>query len=95
MFILEDGVGCVEMQFDNKMPNVAYVRGLMVAERERRKGYGTELLNICHGYARDHRKQFMQLSVEIENKWLVEWYKRFGFVILNEEDHEYLMIKNL
>ena len=92
-FILEDGIGIVEMQFDNNMPNVAYIKGLIIDHRERRKGYATQLMGICHAYARDNKKMFMELSVNKNEDWLVEWYKRCGFNILSFDDNEYLMIK--
>jgi len=93
--ILENGVGTVELQFDENMPYVGYVKGLVVDSRERRKGYATELMNLCHAYARNEKMHFLELAVNKEEDWLCEWYRRLGFDILSSDEHEYLMIKVL
>lgn len=93
--IRKDGTGMVEVQFDRKMPETVYVKGLSVLHDKRRQGIGKELLSLCEDIAKQDGKAFIRLSVEIENEWLFEWYKRLGFHILYQEDHVFEMIKAL
>lgn len=93
--IAQNGVGVVEIQFDNDMPNVGYIKGLSVLENYRKSGLGTELLKACEKKAREKKMKFLQLDVEQDKEWLKEWYKRLGFEILSREKNVYVMIKSL
>lgn len=93
--ILENGLGVVELQFDDTMPNVAFVKGLIVDKRETRKGYARELMKLCHAYAKDNGKRWLQLSVNKDDRWIYEWYERLGFDVISVDEHEYNMMKAL
>ena len=47
---------------------------------------------MLQNVAIDKGKKFLQLSAEKNNEWLVNWYKRLGFEVWSEEEHEYSMI---
>lgn len=93
--ITQNGVGVVEIQFDYDMPKTGYVKGLSVLENCRKRGLGTELLKACEKKAREKKMKFLQLDVQFDNEWLVNWYKRLGFEILSREKNTYIMIKSL
>ena len=93
--IRRDGSGIVNIQFDDKMPEVCYIEGLSVVENERGNGIGRSLLELCEVLARQENKTFLTLSAEKSNQWSVEWYKRMGFCIYNVDDHTFTMIKYL
>lgn len=93
--VSKGGYASVELQFDNSLPNMAVIKGLMVFTTRQRKGYGTEMLNICHEIARSEHITFLQLSANKEQQWLVDWYERFGFTIIAKDEHEVTMIKQI
>lgn len=90
-----DEDGLFEVQLDKSMPNVAFVRGLIVKNSSRRKGVGTRMMSLAEDIARKHGKRIMELDADKENEWLWKWYERLGYVILSEDDHNYCMIKML
>ena len=94
-FVELSQAGIVELQFDNTMPNVGYVKGIIVREEERRKGYGRYLLATCEDYARLRRKRWMQLTCDKSNTWLVDWYLHSGYDVIDVGEHEYTMMKKL
>ena len=73
-----DGYSTVELQFDNSLPNMAVIKGLMVFSTRQREGYATEMMNLCEHIAKKEGAKFLQLSVNKEQGWLVDWYKRLG-----------------
>lgn len=85
----------VEMQIESKSPQTMYLKGLIVSEETRRRGVGTSLMTICEHYAKEYHCNFMQLSADKNNEWLVAWYERLGFVKQAEDDNEYIMIKKV
>jgi ribosomal protein S18 acetylase RimI-like enzyme len=93
--IAQNGVGVVDIQFDYDMPNTGYIKRLSVLENYRKEGLGTELINACTCIAVNKGMKFLQLDVQFDNEWLVNWYKRLGFEILSREENTYVMIKSL
>lgn len=93
--ISENAKGMVEVQFDENMPGVGFIKNLSVVEEARRNGIGTALVMQCEDYARIYGKSFVQLTADKNKEWLVEWYKSMGYVITSVDDHEYLMTKAL
>ena len=90
-----DGYSTVELQFDDSLPNMAVIKGLMVFTTRQREGYGTEMMNICEHIAKKEGMKFLQLSVNKEHVLLVNWYERLGFTIIQIDEHEYTMIKQI
>lgn len=94
-FIKDGGKATVELQMDDNYPRVVFIKGLSVIESERRKGLGTELLALCERVARKECAKFLQLTADKEKEWLVEWYKKHGFVVFMHDEHEEVMVKAL
>ena len=93
--IFGEGLGIVEIQFDDNYPSIAFIKGLSVLELHRRKGLGKELIDHCVSIALREKKQFLQLSVDKEQEWIVAWYQRLGFITILTDEHEFTMMKVL
>ena len=89
---LSGGEGTIEVQLDKSTPNTAYLSGLSVLPESRRQQLGKQLIEYATNVAIDKGKKLLQLSAEKNNDWLVNWYKRLGFEVWSEEEHEYSMI---
>lgn len=89
----KDGVGLIEIQFDNDLPETAYVKGLSVMKCNRKQGVGSEMLSLCEDVARQKGMSFLRISVEKNNNMIFEWYKRKGFHVLCVDEHVFEMIK--
>ena len=90
------GRGSVTIQADNNYPNWGHVCDLCVVEWERRKGIGSalmvkseEIVKECFGLNE------VRLDVERYKDWMVEWYKKLGYEVINEYGHYYTMRKVL
>lgn len=93
--VTDNGNGIVELQIDNNYPSTAFVKGLSVLEKDRWKGIGSELIEHCELIAQREGKSLLQLTVNKEQEWLVDWYKRIGFQRTMIDDHEFTMLKIL
>lgn len=89
---LSSGEGTIEVQIEKATPNTAYFIGLSVLPESRRHQLGTQLIAYATKVAIDKGLKFLQLTADKTNEWLVNWYKRLGFEIWSEEEHEYVMI---
>ena len=89
---LSNGEGTIEVQIEKSNPNTAYFRGLSVLPESRRHQLGTQLIAYATKVAIDKGLKFLQLTADKNNYWLVNWYKRLGFEIWSEEEHEYVMV---
>lgn len=90
--ILSSGQGIIEVQLDKSTPNIAYLSGLSVLPECRRQQLGKQLIEYATNIAIDKGKKFLLLTADKTNEWLVNWYKRLGFEIWSEEEHQYVMI---
>ena len=93
VLVCKDGSCTIELQFEYDMPNSVYLKGLQVNEPFRRQGIATGLLAYCEELARQDGRKFITLSVEYDNEWLLEFYKRIGYSVLNRSEHIFEMIK--
>lgn len=89
------GNASVDIKFDSTRPLTAYIEGLIVGIYSRKQGIATELMNLCEHFASERECLFLELSVDKEETWLVDWYKRLGFVIICIDEHEHLMTKKI
>ncbi len=90
-----DGTSIVSVQFDNNYPTVAFIKGLSVHNSCRQNGIGTALLKLCDSVALEKGMKFIQLNVDKKQDWLVELYKKNGYSIIYEDEHEFTMWKQL
>lgn len=93
--VSKDGYSTVELQFDYNYPSIAFIKGLSVFQTRRKEGYGTEIMGCCEAVAKKEGYAFLQLCVNKEQNWLVDWYKRLGFIVIMKDEHEFTMLKVL
>jgi len=91
----KEGLATVELQIDENYPSVAFIKGLSVFGLNRHQGLGKEMMAICEQLAEKEGKRFMQLSVTRMASWLPGWYKRLGYTIIQKDEHEYTMWKEI
>lgn len=96
IFMEEEGkaIGRVYIYKDN--PDIAYIEGLHVSEKERLKTIGSELLNKLITKCKDLGAKECMLWC-YKNSWLFYWYQRLGFKFHDnyEEENAIWMIKSL
>lgn len=92
--IIADGAAQVDVTFDNEDPGVAWISNLMVVPEERRKGYATELMNWAIDYCKSHNIFKINLN-SVEKNWVMDFYHKFGFKDIKEEDGFMKMYKML
>lgn len=91
----KEGIATVELQLDDNYPAIAFVKGLLVYESNRKQGLGTEMLKLCEMIARGMGYKYLQLSADKTKDWLVAWYQKMGFEIICKDEHEYTMLKRI
>lgn len=62
--------------------------------RYRNKGIGTLLMKKMIGYLKEKGYQQTSLSVD-KNNYAVKMYQKLGFIVVQEREHDYLMLLNL
>lgn len=94
--ITNDGLGIIQYSFDNKS-NYAYIYSFSVENNNRGKHIGTELFEYCLNEIKSLNKNDIHLTVNKNNTRLINFYKRYGFMIVNDNYEEYYvyMIKQL
>lgn len=93
--ITENSLGIIQYSFDNK--NYVYIYGFSVENNSRGKHIGTELFEYCLNEINSLNKNDIHLTVNKNNTRLINFYKRYGFIVVNNNYEEYYvyMIKRL
>lgn len=87
------GKACGRMYWYSDDNTTIYFEGLNVACRERRKGFGTKLLEILENNAICLGATISCLGVR-KNSWMQEWYKRKGYVDFQDyENGDFVWMK--
>ncbi len=72
------------------------VGGLAVDDAHKRKGYGTALMARLHELMPSGSRLILGVDKDREaTEWLVEWYKRLGFMHISETHDEVLLGKSV
>lgn len=69
----------------DESPGVAYIETILVHPDWQRAGVGTKLLTAIHDEARDTKLKFMIVRCLSAAPWALSFFKKFGFVELNDE----------
>lgn len=83
--ITPNGMGVVEMSFENNNPGVCYLSGLSVHPSMRRKGIATMLMYCCIDYCKQRGVFRIDLN-SVKESFVVDFYKKLGFSPLEEEN---------
>lgn len=78
---------CELSYYKNELHNM-FLSNLNVEERYRRKGLASELIAIVSDMAKKKGSKYLYLDADMsKGKWLLDWYKRIGFVPFNTSDN--------
>lgn len=94
--ITNDCLGIIQYSFNDKN-NYVYIYGFSVENNSRGKHIGTELFEYCLNEINSLNKKDIHLTVNKNNTRLINFYKRYGFIVVNDnyEDYYVYMIKRL
>ena len=72
----EEAIAYVELALKESL---AEIRGLIVAERWRKRGIAAALLHVCREVARDRAAKILKIVADLKAKRLQGLYRRLGF----------------
>jgi len=96
--IIDNGCGMITTQYLDDEPNICWISTLSVVEYKRKQGIGTRLIKLARMCAKDNDCTTLMLRAEKNVEWLINWYKKLGFVIdesYKDDDHYFQMIKKI
>jgi ribosomal protein S18 acetylase RimI-like enzyme len=76
----QDGKICGCVALEKASPDICYLERLAVLPEQRRKGYGTALVNHVFERVRQTGAEQVEIGIIAEDANRTNWYKRFGFV---------------
>ncbi len=68
-----------------KNENEAYIQSIDIQEKYRKKGYGSILLKNTLNFIKEKYYLKVTLEVDSQKQWLISWYQKYGFVVLEEK----------
>ena len=92
--VTSDGSAIVEMSFEDINPGVCYISGLSVIPPKRRRGIAKHLMFACENYCRENGIFRLDLNSVMED-WVMEFYKKLGYIPIKEVDGFMQMYKLL
>lgn len=99
VLIDNEGRGLLYISQRGDEPDRAVIHGVQVMSEHHHKGIGTELMNRAISIIEENNNiTQIDLFVNKNDLWIVDWYKTFGFEITDGYDYpskkyEYYMIK--
>ena len=85
--------------FSKGVPNIElnslYLSRIAVSEIHRGKGYSTPILKYLESHAREANYENISLHVHSENQQAISVYKKYGFVISDDQSDYFIMLKTL
>ena len=94
-FIFSSGKSIIKLTTENDVPGIGVLSGFSVLPCYTGKGLGKLTLEFTISYARGLGLESLEISVERlpGNEWIVDWYKRIGFVEFLDNDPDYINFK--
>lgn len=74
--------GLCRITIPNKTPTVAFLSTVIVDYKHRHKGIGNKLLDTAKLIAKEYYCEV--LTLQCDEGWKADWYKRKGFMIIGE-----------
>lgn len=94
-FMSFDGSVYGQLYFYHDEPEKFMLAELMVSPAKRNKGLGTKMQQIREKKAKEMGAKTLHLWVE-KDSWLIDWYKRRGYVLDGDmDDKNYWMKKEV
>lgn len=96
LLITHNGLATIRIEYINEYPKEANLYGLSVHYSSRMKGYAKEIINIAEQeiIKNDNINQIW-LSIENENDFLENFYKKLGYITYKEDEEYKYMVKHL
>ena len=76
---------CVKLSFDNDNPGVCFLSGLSVLPQHRRKGFATNILDVCEQLCLERGIFRIDLN-SVLTDYVQAFYKKWGFCPIKEEN---------
>ena len=80
-------VGFMDIETDHPNAGNMKIHKIYVLHEQHGKGYGYKLMQEARDFAKENQMNSMTLQVNRNNK-AVEFYKKFGFEIIDEQDFD-------
>ena len=89
-----EGCGLCNVEFKDGT-TWGYISGLVVHPSRQHQGIATRLMERAEEIVKEEGYDLVALSVEKQRKWVIEWYKRQGYEVYDEDPEYYYLRKNL
>ena len=95
LFITTSEYGFCRITIPNKTPTVAFLSTVIVDDKHRHQGIGNKLLDTAKLIAKEYNCEV--LTLQCDEGWRTNWYKRIGFMIIGEgyDPNKIIMSYNL
>ena len=94
IIIAESGAGVIELSFEKNQPGVAYLSNLSVVPLKRRMGVATKLLLDAQMYCL--KSDIFRIDLNsVQEEWIMNFYHKYGFKDIEENEGFMRMYKLL
>lgn len=91
--ITDSGHGMIKVCHDKFLANEVTICNLNVSPEKRRKGIGTKLIKLAEKEAKAFGVNKVNISVENDNVFVKDWYKRLGYETVRVGTYRTDMVK--
>jgi ribosomal protein S18 acetylase RimI-like enzyme len=91
--ITTDGKGHIAASIEYDNNDMIFFSGLSVYEDSRNKGYGKSLIAEAESIGVKSCVKSFRLNVDKGREELLEYYKKLGYEVFDENDNEYELVK--
>lgn len=88
-------IAFISIEVHRENENFVYLDDLSVSQMYRNNMIGTSLINRAEEYAKEIKFDHVYLHVEKSNAGALQLYQRLGYSIHEDQEHRYLMRKDL
>lgn len=88
----ENEISRFSLHYYSDNPDIVYFFSLFVTDKYRNQGLGNAILEYAENFAVEHNFKTISLKVE-ENTWMFDWYKRKGYIEINEKTGKYIWLE--
>lgn len=93
--ITENGNALAKAVLNNDTPDVIHIIDVSIIESFRRKGLGTMLVHECEALGKKHSKTSSVVIISTDDTLSINWFKKLGYNITDDDGDTYVMEKQL